>query len=629
MTGLDTSPTPQERLAASFARRIARWAAERTPGFAGLAVLEAAAQRVSLAVGEGHVCADLAALPAFMMPGGHDAVRKLLLDSGVVARPADPHPLPLVLDDDGRLYLYRYFDYECRLAAALRRLAGDPIAAGAAAAPESRERLRELFGAAADGEADWQKIAAALALLGRLTIISGGPGTGKTTTVVNILACLIAEQPGCRIALAAPTGKAAARVLMALRERAGHLAPELHDQMPQTAFTIHRLLGMLPQGGFRHHADNPLAIDVLVVDEASMLDLALATRLVEAIPPGARLILLGDKDQLAAVEAGAVFSEIAADPSLTPLMRTRLAELTDTPAERIVPPVGREPTPLNDSVVWFSRNYRFGTDSGIGLLAARVNAGDWDGARIWLEHGGDASVQWSDDGSMVPAKALVERLLDGYQDFLQTLRDHRAEPSAVLEAFNRFRVLCALRESARGVVALNRVLAAGFRRRLSHPLDTQARSDWFPGRPVLILRNDYALRLFNGDIGIALADAGGALRVYFPDADGSFRALPPVRLPEHETAFAMTVHKSQGSEFDAIALMLPAQLLPVVSRELIYTGVTRAKQRVELIGSAAVLGAGIAAPSRRHSGLIARLQDLAASCEAAQTASGSDCLPPT
>jgi exodeoxyribonuclease V alpha subunit len=186
------------------------------------------------------------------------------------------------------------------------------------------------------------------------------------------------------------------------------------------------------------------------------------------------------------------------------------------------------------------------------------------------------------------------------------------DPRAVFDAFNRFQVLCAIRESSRGVEALNRQLSAEFRRRLAHRFDLSERSEWFPGRPVLILRNDYTLRLFNGDIGITLADPDGQLSVYFPDADDAFRAIPAVRLPQHETAFAMTVHKSQGSEFDGIALVLPGKPLPVVTRELLYTGITRAKQCVQLITGTDVLKAGIASPTRRHSGLIARLEQTVA-----------------
>lgn len=605
-------PNPPQQLAEAFARRIVRWAGELNPTFSDQDLLMRAAYHVSLATAEGHVCVPLDRLAAEGRNRTVGSLAEALRKSGVVGRPDDAKARPLVIDADGRLYLWRYFDYERRLAAALLRIAGARTGSGPLPAAV-RTRLNALFAHANGDAADWQKIAAALALLGQLTIISGGPGTGKTTTVVNLLACLIEAQPGCRIALAAPTGKAAARMLAALHERSGELPPDVRQQLPQASFTVHRLLGVLPEGGFRHHADNPLAVDVLVVDEASMLDLALATRLIEALPPGARLILLGDKDQLAAVEAGAVFAEIAADPGLSADTRRSLAELAATPESLIIPPDSRAATPLRDCVVWFSKNYRFREDSGIGRLAGWVNSGAAEAAVDWLIQRADQQVVWRDDHGKTLESVTLDGLLAGYGAYFAALGSESLDPQSVFDAFNRYRVLCAVRESARGVESLNGLLGDAFRRRLAHPLDHSDRSVWFPGRPVLILRNDYTLRLFNGDIGIALPDACGQLRAYFPDVDGLFRAIPLVRLPQHETAFAMTVHKSQGSEFDEIALVLPAKPLPVVTRELIYTGITRARSRVELIGSREVLKAGIAAPTRRHSGLIARLRGGSAS----------------
>lgn len=609
MNAVESKRSSEHLLAAGFARRCLRWARN----LAAPEVLERAAYLASFATTEGHVCTDLDTLAQAFPRRSKDELRECLMGSGLVGAPTG-QPCPLILDDEGRLYLYRYFDYERRLARALLRLAR-----GGGLAPPSeavRNQLNALFPARAGGP-DWQKLAAALALAGRLTIISGGPGTGKTTTVVNLLACLIAQNPDCRIALAAPTGKAAARMLDALRERAAHLPEPIRARLPNDAGTIHRLLGVIPGSGrFRHHAENPLAVDVLVVDEASMLDLGLATKLVEAVPASARLILLGDKDQLAAVEAGSVFAELSADPGLSPPMVERLAALAQTDPARIVTGAPVQPTPLKDCVAWFTRNYRFRGDSGIGRLAARVNAGEAEAVIADLRAGGEDSLTWREDGldsarpewAAVPGAGLLDALVAGYADYLAVMRSGEVAPEAAFAAYNRFRVLCAVRESPRGVEVVNRLIAREFRRRLG--LAADERAEWYPGRPVMVLRNDYVLKLFNGDIGIVLPEPSGELRVRFPDADGSFRAIPPARLPEHETAFAMTVHKSQGSEFDEVALLLPDRVSPVLTRELVYTGITRARRAVSLIGGASVLAEAIRRRTRRHSGLIARLGEI-------------------
>ena len=603
----DGDAAPAQWLAQGFAERAVAWARARGAPASALPVLAEAAYRTSLATASGHVCERLREIA---WPEGVDeaAVRDCLLETRVVGTPRAPSNLPLILDDDDRLYLHRYFDYERRLARRLLRLVETPVED---VAPEPlRARLDALFD---DNDRrlrerpDWQKIAVALALLRRLTIVSGGPGTGKTTTVVGLLAFLLEQWPACRIRLAAPTGKAAARMLDAIRARGGTLPPGLAERFPSEPFTIHRLLGATRAGDFRHHACNPLPIDVLVVDEASMLDLALATHLFEALPDAARVILLGDKDQLAAVEAGAVFSEICADPSLSMPTRERLAALTGIAAQRIVPAAPIDPTPLRDSVVWFGDNFRFTRDSGIGRLAGEINAGDAARTIEWLRANEDASIRWLDDEARSPQPQTMARAQDGYASYAAAMRSR--DIPAIFGAFGRFRVLCAEREGPRGVAGMNEAIGRGFREALDHPRDPGPRSPWYPGRPVMVLRNEYVLRLFNGDVGIVLPDADERLTAYFPDDAGGFRAIAPPRLPEHDTAFATTVHKAQGSEFDEVLLVLPARTSRVVTRELLYTAVTRARIRVTIAGGADVVANGIANRMRRHSGLLARLAD--------------------
>ncbi|HNC51846.1 MAG TPA: exodeoxyribonuclease V subunit alpha [Accumulibacter sp.] len=600
-------------LAEGFARHVVDWARQAGAPADSLAIVATAARNASLATQDGHVCTrfdDLAAAHADHSPG---EVLRRLLASHMVAVASEPRALPLLIDDDGRIYLYRHFACELRLAANLRRRCAPlPAAPGEAA----RQQLDQLFAGNSQRDGarpDWQKLAVALAWRGRLTIISGGPGTGKTTTVVALLACLLTENPHLRIALAAPTGKAAARMLEALRRRAASLPAELRALLPNESHTLHRLLGVTPETGrFRHHAENPLPIDALIVDEASMLDLALACRLCEAVPPAARLILLGDKDQLAAVEAGAVFAEISADPTLSAACIDELAALTATPPEQIRSPQPIVATPLRDCVVWFSESHRFATTSGIGRLAAEINAGRGLEACAWLTSTDDPSVGWLEEGGSNLAAPLAAAIGEGYRTYFAALTARHADAAtqrcAVFAAFDRFRVLCAMRETERGVHAINAMLTREMRR-IGEDGRANPRSPWYPGRPVMILRNDYILKLFNGDIGICLPDESGELLVWFPQGQAGFRSVAPIRLPEHEDAFAITVHKSQGSEFASVLLLLPEQPNRVLTRELLYTGVTRASQKLLIVGSREVVIGACAKPTRRHSGLIARLRE--------------------
>jgi exodeoxyribonuclease V alpha subunit len=552
-------------LAAGFAEHVTRWAANRGAAPESLAVLKLAAERASLATAEGSVCVPLAAVADEFEGKSLAELRELLLASHMAGAPQG-EPLPLVLDAGNRLYLRRYFDYERRLAHSLVRRAalGEPPPAPGA-------------------KPDWQKFAVELALRRRLTIVSGAPGTGKTTTVAMLLARILEENPGARIALAAPTGKAAARMLDGLR--AASLPPSIRDHLPAESHTIHRLLGVTPEPGrFRHHAGNPLPLDTLVVDEASMLDLALAVRLVEAVPEGARLVLLGDKDQLAAVEVGSVFADMSA----------------------------RGSSPLADSVVWLTESHRFAADSGIGRLAALVNAGEATRALEWLAQGGDPSVAWIDEPGGVIGDDTRKVALDGYGAYLEALRASPDDRAAVFRAFERFRVLCAVRETSRGVNALNKLLGAHLRASLDHPLDPGAPAPWYRGRPVMVLKNDSVLRLYNGDVGICLPDAAGKLAVWFPDGHSGFRSLAASRLPRHEDAYATTVHKAQGSQFDEVLLILPGEAGKTAVRELVYTAVTRPRLRVTISAGTEVFRAACSRATERQAGLVERMREAAA-----------------
>lgn len=601
-----------------FARFMTRLAGEISPlperEGPGARFLELAAALASHATGQGDICVNLRqwarrwnaataeTLPIAPPPIGDwlDALRA----SPVVGRPGERQPL--ILDRRGRLYLYRYWRYEQRLADDLLRRAGAvPEAVDEARLRADLDRLfprhPQLSGP------DWQKVAAAVAALKRVCVISGGPGTGKTSTVLRILA-LLTGQTGDRpprIALAAPTGKAAARLQESIRAakpalelKAGRLA-----QIPEEASTLHRLLGGRPDSVyFRHHRDNPLPLDVLVVDEVSMVGLALLAKTVDALPAGARLILLGDKDQLASVEAGAVLGEMCAGAGrFSPDFRERLAALTGEalPRGRVVS------SPLSDAIVLLRHSYRFGAASGIGALARAVNEGKATAAAALLGDGGHEDIDWRPlaDPAGLPGR-LAEPVAAGFAPYLEAVREG-AEPAAIFEGFNRFRVLVAVRKGPFGVEALNRLCEEVLHGR--GLIDTHR--TWYPGRPVMIVRNDYNLRLFNGDIGIALPDPEEPerMKVFFPGNDGALRSFAPARLPEHETVYAMTVHKSQGSEFDRVLVATPNEPSPVLSRELIYTALTRAKRRASFYGTPEVFAAAVERRLRRSSGLRDRL----------------------
>lgn len=503
------------------------------------------AARVSAALEDGHSCLPLTDEEIDFLAGN-----PLISDGGRT---------PLVLHNR-RLYLHRYFQYESRLAEKIRDMAGISIESS-----NDNAMLGRYFDHPGPGP-DWQREAAKVALARSLTIICGGPGTGKTTTVAKILA-LLHESGGQRdltMALAAPTGKAAMRLSEAMSTSIARLnLPEgIQKALPTSACTLHRLLGVRrgsPQ--FRHNHDNPLGWDVVVVDEASMVDLAMMSKLVDAIKPGARLILLGDKDQLASVESGAVLGDCIRG--------------------------------LPENTVELRETYRFDTD--IQQLASTIN-------------GADATAAWglltsaSPVSRILPAEDLIGYISAAYARFMALVnsRLESMEIHQIFKQFHSFRVLCALHYGNHGVDAINRQVELALLRR-GFPCRPEA---WYPGRPVLITVNDYGLDLYNGDIGICLpSPENGELQVWFQGSDGGLRRYPPSRLADCKTVFAMTIHKSQGSEFDEVLVVLPEEDHRILSRELIYTAVTRAKKEVRLVAGKEIFSLALSRNIERASGL--------------------------
>ncbi len=553
------------------------------------------------------------------------AWHEALAGSRWVARPdaadAESAPdAPLVFEPDaapgGLLYLRRYREYERRLAQGLRRIGAAPQA------PVAIEALAplfaQLFPAARDpATADLQARAAAVALRHPLALVTGGPGTGKTTTIARLLVLLVASareagRAAPRIALAAPTGRAAERMAESLRRAVQPLAeagvdPALLAALPTAGTTLHRLLGTIPDAPvFRHHADNPLPVDAVVVDEASMIDLPLMAKLVEAVADGTRLVLLGDPDQLPSVEAGDVLSgilraagdgtTIAADDAAA--LQPLLGDAAPSRDPATATPCAADAFPGRR--IHLRRGYRQSAALDLAPLAHAVRDGDADTALARLRDGDLAGVHFH-EGETDPLLRHREALLAHWQALADA-----SDPADALARAGRLRVLTALREGPQGARGLNARIEAML---TALPVPAARRDGaYFHGRLLLVTENSHRHRLFNGDIGVCLAGPDGTLMAWFPGDDvRSPRPFHPAALPAHDSAFAMTVHKAQGSEFDTVWLVLPERVNRVLSRELVYTGMTRARSALHVVASAPVLRAALDRHAGRWSGLGWRL----------------------
>ena len=560
-------------------------------------------------------------------------------DSDAIA----PASCPLVLEN-GLLYLRRYREYERGLASGLKRLVAQPPVSVDLAA--IRPLFAALFPEAEEG--DRQARAAALALIQSLLLITGGPGTGKTSTIARLLLLLIAQADAngreLRIALAAPTGRAADRMSESLHaavanlQAASALQPKWLAALPQQASTLHRLLGSRPGSPrFQHHAAQPLPFDVIVVDEASMVDMPLMCKLVDAVAEGARLILLGDRDQLPSVEAGDVLSAIgdaagdgdmlpeALASTLQPLLsvvprksdrRSDVSRETtqmtpDHPeqsdmfdpkdmgssiatyvAPTAVPTSGR--SPLFGHRVQLVRGYRQSAELDLSPLANAVRDGDADAALGYLRAGRLRGVHFHEEANSPLASDSRNLLLAHWRALAM-----ETEPAAALAAADRLRLLTALREGPQGASTLNA--------QIEEALAGAQRETYFHGRLLLITENSYRHGLFNGDVGICLRQTDGNVAVFFSRGGQDVRAFHPAALPAHASAFALTVHKAQGSEFDQAWIVLPQQDARTLTRELLYTALTRARNRVHLFAREDILRTLLARKAQRVTGLAGRL----------------------
>lgn len=600
--------------------------------------------------------------PAFDAVHVRDALERACssgeLDYPLLTDPAGSSPLALVTTPRPRLYLRRYYRCEQRIREFIHTAVADSPAPAAATV---RGALSILF-PGGDPRSDWSRIACALATRTRFSVVTGGPGSGKTTVVVRMLALFHALLGPQEVRLAAPTGKAAARLQESILGQLPHLPPEYQQALPQRVTTLHRLLRLGGTGRSPGYTRaNPLPVDMVVIDEASMVDVEMMATLVEALPPEARLILLGDKDQLASVEAGAVLADTC--------IRAEEGHYNDETVQWIrdatgveVPPSMRDVeqwTPLDQVITMLRFSHRFSPTGPIAAMADAIRRGDAAAIAEQAQSlAGRTTTSAADSSGPAEttsdeqdqlrvltvdstAGTVFRNLAEHHGEYLRFLasaapetakgesgatgdtgatpdagagpaRDIQhdagddARATALLKHYSRFQILCAVREGPWGVLAVNEIVRATLADRGLIDRD----STWYPGRPVMVTRNDYRLGLMNGDVGITIERENG-LWVAFEGVDGgTVRWVRPVRLSSVETVFAMTVHKSQGSEFDHVALVLPDREAPVLTRELIYTGITRARRRVTIVvKDPETLSAAARKTTGRTGGLAAMLYD--------------------
>jgi len=548
MLANDQSASRLEKAFARFLSQQAALSASEKMAF------ETLVMALSHQLNQGHNCIEM-----------DNETSAMVLASGLANRSDQQVPLlPLVVDRN-RLYLQRYWFYENRLARQIIAMIEAPRSDLYSQSDDHMEQALDRYFKQNTGRLDCQRAAAKMAAIQPFSIITGGPGTGKTTTVLKILALVqeLSEEP-LHIALAAPTGKAAMRLQEAVGKHKAELpcAETIKMRIPETVSTLHRLLGARPLSPyFRHDATNPLVYDLVVVDEASMVDLALMSKLLDALKPDARLILMGDKDQLASVESGAV-----------------LADLTEVLA-------------LQECVAMLKTSYRF--YGAIKRLADAVNLQQADSAWHILQ---------DDDDSIALLTQDVADYVAGKQTDYLRLIDSGAHFGEIVEAFNRFQALCSNRQGLNSVADINRQVE----QKLSGQKLIHVSGLWYSGRPVMVTQNNPSLHLYNGDIGICMPDKdqNGMLMVFFQRADGRIEKYMPSRIPYCETAFAMTIHKSQGSEFDEVLIALPDIIHPVLTKEMLYTAITRARKSVRLVASEAVFKAAVRQKIDRVTGLV-------------------------
>lgn len=560
---------------------------------------------LSKGLSEGQICLDIEQIDLDeLKEQGHENVLSIpeLQNEAFVSSGEDWKPLVF---KNGLLYLQRYYHYESlvfqKILAILDHEKQNKKSTQEALTKQA-SFIQELFPENNSGKTDWQLIAALSAVLNQFTIITGGPGTGKTTTVAKVLSLLYRLHPELKVALAAPTGKAATRMAESLKNANG-ISPETKQKFESLEpSTIHRLLKSKRDSiYFKHHRENPIPYDLVIIDESSMIDIALFAKLLDAIPPAARIILLGDKDQLASVEAGSLFGDLCLAQEKLNLFSSEKAAflnqfISSEKSQLTGEDISESRHPLFEHVIELQHSHRFSGDEGIGKLSKAIIHND-QAALTDFFNNQDPRVFIDTEYD----EELFNHFVEGYAAYIQ-------EPDLKLafQKLNQLRVLCAVREGGQGVYALNEAI----QKRLQAKGLIQLSSEFYEHRPIIVTSNNYELGLYNGDIGIVRKDNSGQLKVWFEDSKGEIKSVLPAFIDAAETVFAMTIHKSQGSEFNQVFVVLPkGEDFPLLTRELLYTAVTRAKEKVIVQGSKTTILKAAEAVVKRGSGIKGRLED--------------------
>lgn len=557
-----------------------------------------------------------------------DDIRKFLFESYILCNESSikKMALPLIIDNDDMIYLSRYYIYEESLASSIishiSRWNKFNICERFFKLDEFNKLLDIFFGKIKVKEVDWQRIAVISAIENGLTIISGGPGTGKTSTITIILICLLHISSNLRIAIAAPTGQAAKRIQESLFMHSLKLNNKYIKYLPKESYTLHRLLGKSSNKSCRFNKKYQLQYDVIIIDESSMIDLAMIKWLFDAILPNTRIIMIGDKNQLKSVEAGNIFSVLSMNSIFSKERIQYISKILNINEKNIKSQllksnINKFSSLLSNCVIHLSYNYRFSSNSSIGRLAIAVQKGSVDNVLNILDQKCllDESIKFyekTEESFLITENNIVNHLLFGFEKYIKTLIKVISKEILNLEklfdSLNNFRILCAIRSGESGVDNLNTLISKNICKLAKIKFSNN--SIWHIGRVIRISKNNYNLGLFNGDIGIALPNDDNEIEVYFRLGNNNFRSIPIILIPFHESAFALTVHQSQGCEFNYVAFILPKYFDNFLSRELIYTAITRAKKKVEIIGSKSIFFNGICTFIKRNSSFVKQVNKL-------------------